>query len=259
MLQRRPETDSWVGLTQFTPARIALGRAGTSWRTETLLAFRLAHAQARDAVCRSFDPVTVERPLQLLCYETASLSTRAQSRMDFLKRPDLGRTLSDESQQFLKQNAAAWSGRDLAVLVSDGLSAQAAETQAVPLLAKLLPLLSRAGWTICPIFVVPFARVKLQDQIGALLGVQHALALLGERPGLGSSDSLGAYFTCAPGPDKTDADRNCISNIRPQGLSPEQAAQPLALYLFQSKEQHCSGIRLKQPAGPRSIARSSIL
>jgi ethanolamine ammonia-lyase small subunit len=259
MLQPRPETDSWVGLTQFTPARIAFGRAGTSWRTETLLAFRLAHAQARDAVCRPFDPGTVERPLQQMGYETARLSTRAQSRTDFLKRPDLGRTFSDESRQFLKDNSATWSGRHLAVLVSDGLSALAAETQAVPLLAKLLPLLSHAGWTFCPIFVVPFARVKLQDQIGALLGVRHTLALLGERPGLGSSDSLGAYFTYAPAPDKTDADRNCISNIRPQGLSPEDAAQTLALYLFQSKEQRCSGIRLKQPVGPHSIAGRSIL
>ena len=259
MLQPRPETDSWVGLTQFTPARIALGRTGTSWRTETLLAFRLAHAQARDAVCRPFDPGSVEQPLQQLGYETARLSTKAQSRMDFLKRPDLGRTLSDESQQFLKQNGAAWSGRQLAVLISDGLSALAAETQAVPVLAKLLPLLSHAGWTICPIFVVPFARVKLQDQIGALLGVQHALALLGERPGLGSPDSLGAYFTYAPGPDKTDADRNCVSNIRPKGLSPEDAAQSLALYLFESKAQRRSGIQLKQPLSPQSIARSSIL
>ncbi|HTV40009.1 MAG TPA: ethanolamine ammonia-lyase subunit EutC [Candidatus Sulfotelmatobacter sp.] len=255
MLQPRPETDSWVGLTQFTTARIAPGRAGASWRTKTLLAFRLAHAQARDAVCRPFDPNAVERQLQQLGYEIARLSTKAQSRMDFLKRPDLGRTLSEESRQFLKQNGAKWSGRNLAVLVSDGLSALAAETQAVPLLAKLLPLLSHARWTICPIFVVPFARVKLQDEIGALLGVRHALALLGERPGLGSPDSLGAYFTYAPGPDKTDADRNCVSNIRPQGLSPEDAVKKLAQLLFLSKAERRSGINLKecyQPVSRRS-------
>ena len=259
MLQPRPETDSWVGLTRLTPARIALGRAGASWRTETLLAFRLAHAQARDAVSRPFDPDTVEQELQQSGYETARLSTKARSRMDFLKRPDWGRTLSEESQQFLKQNVTAWSGRNLAVLVSDGLSALAAETQAVPVLAKLLPLLARAGWTLCPIFVVPFARVRLQDEVGPLLGVQHTLALLGERPGLGSPDSLGAYFTFEPGPNKSDADRNCVSNIRPQGLSPEDAAQTLALYLVQSKDQRCSGIKLKQPFGPQSIIRSSIL
>ena len=131
-------------------------------------------------------------------------------------------------------------------MISDGLSALAAETQAAPLLAKLLPLLGRVGWTVCPIFVVPRARVKLQDEIGELLGVRHVLALLGERPGLGSPDSLGAYFTCQPRYDKTDADRNCVSNIRPQGLPPAEAAKKLAHLLVCSEEQHCSGVRLKE-------------
>lgn len=247
MLQPRPEPDSWVDLRRFTSARIALGRAGASWRTETLLAFRVAHARARDAVCRPFDAPAVERQLQQLGCETALLSTKARSRADFLKRPDLGRTLSEESRLFLKQNRPTWAGRHLVILVSDGLSALAAETQASPVLAELLPLLARAGWTMYPIFVVPYARVKLQDELGAILGAQHALALLGERPGLGSPDSLGAYFTYQPGPDKTDADRNCISNIRPQGLSAEQAAKKLALHLFHSKDQRCSGVSLKEP------------
>ena len=245
MLQLRPEPDSWVGLARFTSARIALGRAGASWRTETLVAFRLAHAQARDAVCRPFDAESVERRLQQFGCETARLATNARSRADFLKRPDLGRTLSEESRQLLKQNNVAWTRRHLAVLVSDGLSALATEAQAAPVLAYLLPLLAQAGWTTYPVFVVPYARVKLQDEIGALLGAQHTLALLGERPGLGSPDSLGAYFTYQPGRDKTDADRNCISNIRPQGLPPEEAAQKLAQYLIHSKEQRCSGISLK--------------
>jgi ethanolamine ammonia-lyase small subunit len=242
--------DSWVALTRFTRARIALGRAGASWRTETLLNFRLAHAQARDAVCRPFDPDSIEQQLRSLGYETMRLSTEAQWRDVFLKRPDLGRKLSEASRQLLTQSAEAWSGRNLAVLVSDGLSGLAAETQAAPLLAKLLPLLTQAGWTICPIFVVPYARVKLQDQIGALLKTQHALALLGERPGLGSPDSLGAYFTFEPGPDKTDADRNCISNIRLQGLPPEEAAKKIAQLLLCSQAQRCSGIGLKDSAAP---------
>lgn len=237
--------DSWAALKQFTRARIALGRAGGSWRTETLLDFRLALAQARDAVCRPFDPDSVERQLHELGYETARLSTAAQSRSVFLKRPDLGRQLSEVSWQLVSQNSAAWSGRNLAVIVSDGLSALAAETQAAPTLSKLLPLLTQVGWTFCPIFIVPYARVKLQDEIGALLKTRHALALLGERPGLGSPDSLGAYFTYEPRPEKTDADRNCVSNIRPQGLPPEEAAKKLAQLLLRSEEQRCSGIRLK--------------
>ena len=242
--------DSWVALTRFTRARIALGRAGASWRTETLLNFRLAHAQARDAVCRPFDPDSVEQQLRSLGYETTRLTTEAHARDVFLKRPDLGRKLSEESRELLAQNAAAWSRRNLVVLVSDGLSGLAAETQAAPLLAKLLPLLTEAGWTICPIFVVPYARVKLQDEIGGLLKTQHALALLGERPGLGSPDSLGAYFTFEPGLDKTDADRNCVSNIRAQGLPPEEAAKKIAQLLLCSQAQGCSGIKLKEDAAP---------
>lgn len=242
--------DSWTVLSQFTGARIALGRAGASWRTQTLLDFRLAHAQARDAVGRFFNLSAVERPLQKLGYKTVLLSTAANSRDVFLKRPDLGRMLSKESQQLLMQHAEDWPRRHLAVIVSDGLSALATETQAAPLLAELLPLLARAGWTLCPIFIVPYARVKLQDEIGELLGVRHALALLGERPGLGSPDSLGAYFTYKPRLDKTDADRNCISNIRPQGIPPEQAARKLAQLLLRSEEQQCSGIHLKEPADP---------
>jgi ethanolamine ammonia-lyase small subunit len=211
-----------------------------------LLAFRLAHAQARDAVFKSFDPDSVEKQLRESGFETVRLSTEAQSRAVFLKRPDLGRRLSEESRQFLTQNAAKWVGRNLAVIVSDGLSALATETQAAPTLARLLPLLTRAGWTICPIFIVPFARVKLQDEIGALLHVRHALALLGERPGLGSPDSLGAYFTYQPGPDKTDAERNCVSNIRAEGLPPDDAGLKLAQLLLQSEQQACSGIKLKE-------------
>lgn len=242
--------DSWAALRQFTRARIALGRTGASWRTETLLDFRLAHAQARDAVCKPFDPDCVERQLRELGCETVRLSTEAQSHAVFLKRPDLGRKLSPESRQLLIQNAAAWSQRNLAVIVSEGLSGLAAETQAAPTLARLLPLLTQAGWTLCPIFVVPYARVKLQDEIGGLLKTRHALAMLGERPGLGSPDSLGAYLTYEPGPNKTDADRNCVSNIRPQGLPPEEAARKLAQLLLRSDAQRCSGIKLKEDAAP---------
>jgi ethanolamine ammonia-lyase small subunit len=235
-----------MALTRFTRARIALGRAGASWRTETLLDFRLAHAQARDAVCRPFDPDSLERQLRQSGLESVQLSTEAQSHADFLKRPDLGRRLSQESRRLLAENAAAWSGRNLAVLVSDGLSSLAAETQAAPTLVKLLSMLTEAGWTMCPVFIVPHARVKLQDEIGEILKTRHALVLLGERPGLGSSDSLGAYLTYEPRLDKTDADRNCVSNIRPQGLPPEEAARKLARLLIRSKEQLCSGIRLKE-------------
>jgi ethanolamine ammonia-lyase small subunit len=214
-----------------------------------LLDFRLAHAQARDAVGKAFEADSLESQLRQLDCETTRLATAAHSHALFLKHPDLGRTLAEDSRQFLMQNVSAWSGRHLAIIVSDGLSALAAERQAVPTLATLLPLLQQAGWTICPIFVIPFARVKLQDEVGALLRVQHTLALLGERPGLGSPDSLGAYFTYQPGPDKTDADRNCVSNIRAEGLAPVEAGSKLAQLLIHSAKQGRSGIGLKEPPG----------
>jgi ethanolamine ammonia-lyase small subunit len=241
--------DAWAGLKQFTRARIALGRTGGSWQTGTLLEFRLAHALARDAVCQNFDIFALEKQIGQLGQETARLTTAAPNRSFFLQRPDLGRRLSAESEEFLRQKAAGWADRNLAILVSDGLSALAAERQIVPTLATLLPLLTQAGWTICPIFIVPFARVKLQDQIGTLLRARQTLMLLGERPGLGSPDSLGAYFTYQPGPEKTDADRTCVSNIRPEGLRPDLAGQKLARFLIESVRQGCSGIGLKQPPG----------
>ncbi len=232
-------------MAQLTSARIALGRAGGSARTETLLQFRLDHARARDAVGKKFELDALEQELHRSGCETARLSTAARSHTLFLQRPDLGRTLSPESQAFLAQNTA-WHGRDLAIIVSDGLSALATERQAAPTLAILVPLLIQAGWALCPVFVVPFARVKLQDEIGERLRVRHSLALLGERPGLGSPDSLGAYFTYQPGPDKTDADRNCVSNIRPQGLSPHEAGVKLARQLIQSAKQGRSGVSFKE-------------
>lgn len=244
------DRDAWSFLAHFTRARIAQGRAGGSWRTENLLQFRLDHARARDAVSKTFEPAHLETQIRKHGHETVRLDTAAGSHAEFLKRPDLGRMLSEESRQFLSRNAGGWGGRDLAIIVSDGLSALATERQAEPTLAGLLPALAQAGWTFFPIFIVPFARVKLQDEIGAILHARHALALLGERPGLGSPDSLGAYFTYQPGPERTDADRNCVSNIRPQGLPPDEAGLKLAQLLIQSANQQRSGVNLKEDGGP---------
>jgi ethanolamine ammonia-lyase small subunit len=235
--------DSWSALSKFTSARIAQGRCGGSWRTETLLDFRLAHARARDAVLKTFQWQALER--ELASFATFRLATDAMDRRIFLQRPDLGRRLSPVSRQELQEKILRWGKRDLAILVSDGLSALAAERQIVPTVVSLLPILQRAGWSFFPIFIVPFARVKLQDEVGGLLQARQSLMLLGERPGLGSPDSLGAYFTYKPGPDKTDADRNCISNIRPEGLPPPEAAEKLARLLLAAAELQTSGVALK--------------
>jgi ethanolamine ammonia-lyase small subunit len=237
--------DSWRALSKFTQARIALGRAGGSWRTETLLDFRLAHARARDAVLKPFDCDKLDVELRRAGFEICRLETEATDRQTFLKRPDLGRRLSSATRQKLQERHAVWAKRDLAIIVSDGLSALAAETQVVPTLTALVPSLTNAGWTVFPIFIIPFARVKVQDELGELLGARHALILLGERPGLGSPDSLGAYFTYEPRADKTDADRNCVSNIRETGLPPAQAAEKIARLLIESAHRRVSGVALK--------------
>jgi ethanolamine ammonia-lyase small subunit len=251
--------DSWHGLARFTSARIALGRAGGSVRSGTLLDFRLAHARARDAVLMDFHADLVESEIARTGLTTMRLATTATDRRTFLLRPDFGRKLGDPSRAALAERRSAWGPRDLAIIVSDGLSALAAERQAAPTLKHLVPLLNAAGWSLFPIFIVPFARVKLQDEIGGLLGARHALMLLGERPGLGAPDSLGAYFTFQPRADRTDADRNCISNIRPEGLPPAAAARKLAQLLLESARLGLSGIGLKDSGLPLIPAAASTL
>jgi len=251
--------DPWHGLARFTPARVALGRAGGSVHSGTLLDFRLAHARARDAVLMDFHAERVESGIARTGLAAVRLATAATDRRTFLLRPDLGRKLSDASHAALAGHRSGWGPRDLAIIVSDGLSALAAERQAVPTLQYLVPRLEDAGWSLFPIFVAPFARVKLQDEIGGLLGARHALMLLGERPGLGVPDSLGAYFTFQPRADRTDADRNCISNIRPEGLPPAAAAGKLAQLLIESARLGLSGIALKDFTSLPPTAASAAL
>jgi len=241
----RRRGDSWADLRRFTRARIALGRAGGSQRTAELLDFRLAHARARDAVMEEFHPGVVEEALERMGVGTLRISTGAGDRRTYLLRPDKGRSLAPASRRALEDGRAAWGARDLAVIVSDGLYALAAERHASAVLGRLLPLLGSAGWTIFPVFVAPFARVKFQDEVGASVGARHSLMLLGERPGLGSPDSLGAYFTFQPHAGRTDADRNCVSNIRPEGLAPGPAAVKLAQLLLESARLRLSGVGLK--------------
>lgn len=242
--------DPWVGLRKFTSARIALGRSGGSQRTDTVLDFRLSHARARDAVMAPFDVDGLTARLAAGGFETAAITTAVGDKKTYLVRPDLGRRLSDESRSALAAKAAEWGKRDLVIIVSDGLAAQAAERHAVETVALLAGLLTAAGWTLYPILLAPYGRVKLQDDIGELLGARHALMLLGERPGLGMPDSLGAYLTHHPRAACTDADRNCVSNIRPEGLPPALAARKLAHLLIESARLGVSGVALKdtQPA-----------
>jgi ethanolamine ammonia-lyase small subunit len=241
--------DPWVGLRRYTAARIALGRTGGSQRMATVLDFRLSHARARDAVMAAFDVGGVAERLAAAGLVTHTAATAVADKKTYLVRPDLGRRLEAGAREELVVLAGEWGARDLVIIVSDGLAAQAAERHAVETVTLLAGLLREAGWTLYPVLLAPFGRVKLQDEIGEVLGARHALMLLGERPGLGMPDSLGAYLTHRPGAGCTDADRNCVSNIRPEGLPPAAAARKLAHLLIESARLGVSGVALKDTEG----------
>lgn len=237
--------DPWSPLRAGVGARIALGRAGGSLPTHEWLDFKSAHAAARDAVHNVFDADQLAGEIAKLGEQTLVVGSAAPDRATFLQRPDLGRRLDAPSQQLLEAFVPPPERPDLAVVVSDGLSALAVHTQAVPLLAELLPLLRNGGWRLAPIVVARFGRVALQDQVGSLLGARLSLMLIGERPGLGSPDSLGAYLVYDPKPGNTDANRNCVSNIRPEGLPIPAAAETIAYLLNEARQRQLSGVQLK--------------
>lgn len=237
--------DPWTKLRQFTSARIALGRSGGSLPTRERLDFQLSHARARDAVLAPFDPEGLAVRLEVLGTPVLTVESAVSDRAEYLQRPDLGRKLAFHSRSALVESAAQLPTCDLVIIVSDGLSTHAANSQSEPVLAALLPLLQADGWKVAPILVARHARVALQDEVGDILRAKVSLILLGERPGLGSADSLGAYFTFGPAPGKTDADRNCVSNIRPGGFPPAEAARKLHYLLTQSIRLGLSGVGLK--------------
>ena len=237
-------TDPWTALRAYTPARIALGRTGASQPTSALLAFSLAHAQARDAVHEAFDAASMSIELQADGIPTVSVHSRATDRPMYLRRPDLGRRLDTASCDRLREVAqGAVSAPDLVLVVADGLSALAVTRHAQPMLKAIRARLP--GWSIGPVVLAEQSRVALGDEAGELLGARAVALLVGERPGLSSPDSLGIYLTWAPRVGRTDAERNCISNIRPEGLSYEQAAATLAGLLEGAKRLGASGISLK--------------
>jgi ethanolamine ammonia-lyase small subunit len=248
--------DPWRDFSTLTAARIALGRAGGSVPTRELLDFGLAHARARDAVWTPFDREGLVAELELAGLKSIALNSAATSRDEYLRRPDLGRRLSDESRDRLTALTACDPACDVCLSVSDGLSSMATHHS----LSIIIPLHARLvldGWSIAPIIVVGFGRVALQDEIGQRLGATLSLMLLGERPGLGSPDSLGAYFVFGPQSGRSDANRNCVSNIRPDGLSPEAAVETLYCLLNASRNRKLSGVELKDeralPVQPKGV------
>ncbi|KQV52896.1 ethanolamine ammonia-lyase [Pelomonas sp. Root1217] len=242
----------WAGLRRYTAARIGLGRAGVSVPTAAHLAFQQAHAQARDAVHAPLDTEALLARLRALGEAPLRVQSRATDRASYLQRPDLGRRLDETDVQVLQQlNAPA---SDLAFVLADGLSALALQRQALPLFTALRErLLREGGWTWAPPVVATQARVALGDEIGELLHARCVVVLIGERPGLSAPDSLGIYFSWAPRLGLLDAERNCISNVRPEGLAPPVAAAKLHALLGQARTRQLSGVGLKDDMDERAL------
>ncbi len=267
--------DPWFALRRHTPARVALGRAGVSLPTREWLALAAAHAMARDAVHLTLDVSGMVAQLEALQVSLGiapavhTVASAAPDRATYLTRPDLGRVLCERDAQALQAlraagiadgagasdaakhaaaatDAAAGAAPDLAIVIGDGLSALAVHRQAVPLLAELLPRLQQAGKRIAPLLLAQQARVALGDDIGSALAARAVLVLVGERPGLSSPDSLGAYLTWAPRRGCVDSQRNCVSNIRsPDGLPHALAAHQIAWLLHAAARLGATGVALK--------------
>ncbi|MDR3451580.1 MAG: ethanolamine ammonia-lyase subunit EutC [Rhodoferax sp.] len=248
----------WTALRQFTDARIALGRAGVSLPTAAHLDFQLAHARARDAVHLALDAPRLAQTFNASLEDQTSpaitLHSAATDRNMYLQRPDLGSRLDDASRQALtalKRPGTPQCARpyDLAFVVVDGLSAWAIEQSAAPFLAILQRRIAAENWSMAPICIALQGRVAIGDEVGELLGAKAVAVLIGERPGLSSPDSMGLYLTWMPRVGLTDASRNCISNVRPAGLSLDEAAHKLHHLLVQARQRQLSGVALKDETG----------
>ncbi|MBP0592779.1 ethanolamine ammonia-lyase subunit EutC [Paraburkholderia sp. LEh10] len=250
------EKNAWQALRAFTNARIALGRAGNSLPTAPLLAFNLSHAQARDAVHHPLDADVLHEQLRAQGFTSLDVHSAAPDREHYLRRPDLGRRLSDESRATLS-NAATNDIPEVVFVIADGLSAFAASKQSIPLLLAITKRL--ADWKIGPVVVARQSRVALGDEIGELLKTKLVVMLIGERPGLSSPDSLGIYLTYAPKVGCSDAQRNCISNVRPEGLGYEAAAHKLHYLLTHARRLGLTGVGLKDDSDALLQAESATI
>jgi ethanolamine ammonia-lyase small subunit len=240
------KTDPLSSLKEFTAARIAIGRTGTSIPIKQSLEFKLAHAHARDAVYSLLDTDGLVNSLQVFNVPILHLHSQALTRHKYLKRPDLGRQLNDESIKLLKDYST---DADVAFIIVDGLSATAVNENISSLLQILLPMLIASNLKIAPICLVEQGRVAIGDHIGHLLNAKLTVLLIGERPGLSAADSMGAYFTYMPKPGLTDESRNCISNIRPQGLKHKPAAEKIFYLINEALKRKLTGVGLKDNAG----------
>jgi len=260
----------WQALRRHTPAHLGLGRAGVSVPTSSHLAFSVAHALARDAVHARLDVAALTSEIEALGLRTVAVRSRATDRVAYLQRPDLGRQLNAEDEARLRgldsgapcgpadggdigqQTGSSATRHDVVFVLADGLSSPAAQRHGHVVIAEVVSRLRRdaRSWRIGPVVIAEQARVALGDPIGAALDAAITVVLIGERPGWSAPDSLGIYVTWAPRPGRLDAERNCLSNVRPDGLPPVVAAERLGTLLEDIRTRRASGIHVKdeQPA-----------
>ncbi|RZJ22974.1 ethanolamine ammonia-lyase subunit EutC [Acinetobacter sp. UBA3106] len=247
-VQFQPELkkNAWEQLKQFTDARIALGRAGCSQPTQPSLQFQLAHAQAKDAVLKMLDVESLKAQLKKLNNDILYISSCAVDKDSYLKRPDLGRVLSASSrtllQQYQQQHQTEY---DVLIVAGDGLSARAIEVNAGHFVEQLAQACLNEGWSVAPLVIATGSRVALGDEVAEILKAKMLVMLIGERPGLSSPDSMGIYYTWNAYQGCPDAKRNCISNVRPAGLSDLVAIQRLIALMRKSRQLQFSGVHLK--------------
>jgi ethanolamine ammonia-lyase small subunit len=242
--------DPWADLKQFTRARIALGRVGSSLPTKEILDFGMSHAMARDAVHLALDIDTLQSQIESLGFEVLKLHSCAPDRASYLLRPDWGRRLNEQSAEIIK--ALPQQKIDISIVIGDGLSSLGVQKHAAPMLRAIQAAMS-SEWKIGPVVITSQARVALADEVGELLSSRMVILLIGERPGLSSPDSLGLYLTYQPKVGCSDADRNCISNVRPEGLSYEAAAKKLIWLAKESMRLKVSGVALKDESDVHHI------
>jgi ethanolamine ammonia-lyase small subunit len=240
-------------LRALTPARVGLGRSGAGLPTEALLDFTLDHARARDAVHAAFDTAAIDASLRALGVDAVQVASQVPNRADYLRRPDLGRMLNADSQALLAGKARG--ACDLVLVIADGLSPTAVNLHAAAVTEKLLLQLEEAGIAISHVVVATGARVALGDAIGEILGARMLAMLIGERPGLSAPDSLGAYLTYDPKVGRSDAERNCVSNIHSSGLSSAEAAFKIAWLIREAFARRVTGVALKDESGEATAAR----
>lgn len=247
--------DPWQCLQAVTHARIALGRAGVSLPTHEVLRFGSAHAQARDAVHQALDVEMLQAELREAGFASLAVRSQAPDRGMYLRRPDWGRRLAEDSAKLLVEHAPKlWRPHPaLALVLADGLSSLAVARHALPLLRALRIFMPELPGL--PVVVASQARVALGDEVGQFLGAAVVAVLIGERPGLSSPDSLGIYLSAAPRPGLTDAQRNCISNVRPEGLAYEEAARKLSFLVAGARRLGRTGVDLKDDSDmPAALA-----